>query len=495
MHSARPPLSAVCAMLVVRFALATLIVLGFNLVGGVHRSCVSGQELSCQPSSAAQMRSTAVPKKSKVRNRGRRTTTVLERPAARSSAHRLVSVQDAASAKSVPQMVTATDSVDMDMPSDDSPMGPCDCGETGTCVPACCPPLTLANRLSVQADYLLWWSDGYEVPALVTTALPGTPVGTAGVLNEPNTRTLLGGGQLDSDAQSGGRIRLNYWFDTCRRLGVEATYLGVGKGSTTFHAASPETLILARPYYDTAAQAEAAMMVAHPNLLTGSIFAKSATEFQAVEVLFRRALMRRCGTAVDFVAGWRTAKLDESLMINHQSEWIATQGPIVPGTTKAVYDLFDTQNQFHGAELGILVQTCQGPWSLDLIGKLGLGNTRSEVFVDGRTTSVVPGAGSAIFAGGLLAQETNMGRYARNDFSVMPEVGVTLGYDITCRLRFKFGYRLLYWSEAARPGDQIDRRVSQLPPEAPSGQQRPEFRLLTSDYWIQGMNFGLEYCF
>lgn len=359
----------------------------------------------------------------------------------------------------------------------------------------CYQPLLPRNRVSARAEYLLWWSDSYGVPALVTTSSAGTPPATAGVLGDPNTSILFGGGHISSDAQSGGRFALNYWFDDRRFAGLEATYLGIAEDTTQFATTSDDWPILARPYFDVTAATEAAMLVAHPNFLVGSIAATSSTEFQSVEVLFRRALMRHRGYGLDFVLGWRFAQLDESLRVAHSSRWTQAQGLIVVGTTKDVFDLFDTKSRFNGAELGVLFNERYGPWSLDLLMKLGLGNTRSEVFIDGQTVTTVPGAGSAPFTGGLLAQETNMGRYSRDDFAVIPELGATLGYNITARLRLTFGYTFIYWSKVARPGDQIDRDVSQLPPQAPAAAERPEFAFRTTDHWVQGMNFGLEYRF
>ena len=198
---------------------------------------------------------------------------------------------------------------------------------------------------------------------------------------------------------------------------------------------------------------------------------------------------------MDFLVGWRYAQLDESLRISQSSEWTAPQGIIIPGTTKSLFDLFDAENQFNGAVLGVVYQEHVGRWSLETLVKLGLGNTRSRVFVDGMTTTTVPDGGTAIFTGGLLAQRTNMGRYEQNQFAVIPEVGVTLGYDLTCQLRATFGYTFLYWSRVARPANQIDTNVSQLPPEDPTGDRQPAFAFSTSDFWAQGLNFGLEYRF
>ena len=382
----------------------------------------------------------------------------------------------------------------------------CELAACSPCMPArgnnpcgsgymCCQPLFPPNRVSVRAEYLLWWSNNSGAPALVSTSSAGTPPATAGVLGEPNTSILFGGSRVNTDAHSGGRFTLNYWFDNCRFTGIETTYLGIGKDTTRFTATSGDWPILARPYYDVTSGTEVAMLVAHPDFLVGSITATSSTEFQSAEVLIRQTLIRCPGNGIDFVLGWRFARLDESLRVAHSSQWTEAQGQIVVGTTKDVLDLFDTKSQFHGAELGVLFKNCHGPWSFDMLMKLGLGNTRSEVFIDGRTVTTVPDAGSATFSGGLLAQETNMGRYRQDDFAVIPEVGITLGYNVTCRLRLTCGYTFIYWNKVARAADQIDCGMSQLPPEPPTGAERPIFAFQISDYWAQGMNFGLEYRF
>jgi len=58
---------------------------------------------------------------------------------------------------------------------------------------------------------------------------------------------------------------------------------------------------------------------------------------------------------------------------------------------------------------------------------------------------------------GLLARPSNSGRSSRDAFAAVPECAVTLGYRVTRWLRATVGYSFLYWSDVARPGDQIDR--------------------------------------
>jgi len=365
-------------------------------------------------------------------------------------------------------------------------------------VVSCCPcDRPLHNRLWVRGEYLLWWTQGSHLPPLATTSPVGTEPNVSGVLGQPGTSILFGGGMVNTDVNSGWRVALGYWLDDCQDTGFEASYLGFGQESARFFASSSETPILARPYYDTDPryQGQSAMLAAHPDLMEGSLSCRVTSQLQAVDVLLRRNLYQRDCNRMDFFLGWRFARLDEGLRVDQFSRWTHQQGPIEVGTTKSLYYLFDAQNQFNGADLGVAYRERMGRWSFEALMKLGLGCTHSRVNIDGRTTTTAPGQKAESIPGDLLAQETNIDSYSANHFAVVPELGVTLGYDLTCQLRATFGYTFLYWSQVARPANQLDTNASQLPPETPTGSREPAFTFNMSDYWAQGMNFGLEYRF
>ena len=52
------------------------------------------------------------------------------------------------------------------------------------------------RRVWGQFDYLAWWAKGNPLPALVTTSPLGTPLGSAGVLPEGPSTSILFGNQL-----------------------------------------------------------------------------------------------------------------------------------------------------------------------------------------------------------------------------------------------------------------------------------------------------------
>jgi len=351
------------------------------------------------------------------------------------------------------------------------------------------------DRLWVRTECLLWWTESIKLPALVTSSLAGTAVDNAGVLDQFGTTVLFGDQGAASGVHAGGRILFGCWLDKSQCDGMEASYLGLGGAATHFNALSNDTPIIARPFFDTVGNQQAAMLVAYPGVMSGSIAVDASTELQSVEVLWRHSLYACSLSRVDVVAGYRFGRLDENVHVSQFSEWTTSQGFIAAGTTKQLFDDFSTQNQFHGGEVGIVCQTKFRRWSLETSIKIAIGNMNSLVRISGATQTTVPGGGTADFSGGLLAQDTNIGRYERNELAVLPELGTTLGYNLTPRLRATVGYTLLCLTNVARPATQIDTDVSQFPPETPTGSHSPQFWFSNSSFWAQGVNLGLDFRF
>ena len=206
---------------------------------------------------------------------------------------------------------------------------------------------------------------------------------------------------------------------------------------------------------------------------------------------------------VDLIAGYRTYRLNDSLNIHEDLE---TFGP-VPGkpyigipTRFVVDDVFRSRNEFNGGELGMIAQFYRGRWSLELLAKIGFGNNRQNVSISGHTAITDPaGHDGGVRRRRLRAGGTNIGHYARNDFVVIPQLGVELGYQVNCHLRAYVGYNFLYWSNVVRAAEQIDMSINPtyIPgqEDPPSGEARPAFAFHDSDFWAQGLNAGLEWRF
>jgi hypothetical protein len=101
----------------------------------------------------------------------------------------------------------------------------------------------------------------------------------------------------------------------------------------------------------------------------------------------------------------------------------------------------------------------------------------------------------------LYALRSNIGTQSGSAFTVVPEVGINLAYHITPNVSFLVGYSFIYWSSVVRPGDQIDRSIDQRAiPSSPNfvpgfNAASPAAQFNRTDFWTQGINFGLEFKF
>ena len=352
------------------------------------------------------------------------------------------------------------------------------------------------GRWWMRAEYLSWWTDSMDTPPLVTTSPQNTPQIEAGRLP---AATILYGGRLLDEQRSGGRILFGHWLDDCRQFGWEADYLALETITDRFFATSTDPPILARPFFNALTNAEDAQLVSFDPLLNGSVGVEAEGDFQSAGA---RMVWNACcsdssndcqisDARIDLLLGYRFIRLDESIAIRENLTALA------PNTgTFDIMDRFETRNEFHGAEIGVTRTERYRRWSLNLLGRLAFGNARQTVRIDGSTTSD-DGTGPQQFVGGLLAQRTNIGEYVRNRFALAPELGVTLGCDLTQRLKATVGYSLIYWDRVVRAGDQIDREVNPnlLPPEVVpfTGPLRPAFEFEENGFWAQGLNVGLTY--
>ena len=379
--------------------------------------------------------------------------------------------------------------------------------DDGLCANFCGPP----GRYWVRTEYLYWWTQGMNVPPLVTT---GPSVQQPGYLGEPGTVILFGNGQVNNGGFSGGRVTAGMWLNPCNTVGIQGDYFGLGSASTDYSATSGGTPILSRPFFDTrpSLAAQNVEQVASPGSIAGTVSVHIPTQFQGagVGMLFNLCCSSCCDSCcdscsccpffdgpsswrLDFLLGYRWAQLNDQVNINENLVSLNTE---LPGSF-LVNDRFTSQNRFNGVELGIIAQSYHGRWSLEGVMKMALGVTNEFVTINGSTTTTQNGT-TTTDVGGLLALSSNIGNYRRNEFAMLPQLGANVGYLLMPHVRVLFGYSFLYWSRVARAGDQIDTDVNStlLPnsPNPPTGDLRhPQFTWHANDFWAQGINVGLEF--
>jgi hypothetical protein len=201
------------------------------------------------------------------------------------------------------------------------------------------------------------------------------------------------------------------------------------------------------------------------------------------------------------LGGYRHYRYDSDLVITENLLITGTAIPnTIPGTTIFVQDRFFTENEFHGGEAGFQGVAQRSCWWVDGLFKVAVGSHRRVVTIDGATINTVPGGGTTTFEGGLLAQQTNIGRYADNTIAVIPELRVGIGTQLTCNLSVRAGYGVIFWNSVARAGSQLPPglEVDPLnipPPQAGAGPE-PEFDGISGSPLVaHGFDVGLQFTY
>ena len=392
-------------------------------------------------------------------------------------------------------------------------------------VPRPAEPLLAATRpvgrdaqFWLRGEYLLWWTQGSRQPVLVTTGLPGvTPF--PGALGQPGTSVLYGNPDGDSRPRSGGRFTAGFWLDSCRTFGLEGSYFFLASRNTDFSAASDGRLgsgFIARPFFDVLTGLQNSQLVAFPalagggnilfadgnGLARGDIHVATYSRLQGAELNALCGLCAGCNYSAQALVGFRYLQLDEGLAVTENTRVnpaLPRDTPLFGGSTISIADQFDTRNNFYGGQVGVRGEVRRGRVFVEVQAKVALGVTHQTVDVRGSTAITSPEGTTTLFPVGFLASGGNGGQFVRDRFTVVPEVGVNVGYQVTPRVRTFVGYNFLYWSSVVRPGDQIDVGLSgtRLPTDSrydpAAGPARPNAPLRDTGFWAQGISFGAEF--
>lgn len=344
-----------------------------------------------------------------------------------------------------------------------------------------------AVRTKVSVDYLRWWVSGGPVGVpLVTTS----PVAGGGAITDPNTSVLFGNSNVDFGGINGGRVNATWWFDSESRFGIEANGFLFRKANSTFTASSDQggNPLLAFPF-QTPAGVETSQLISTPGLpAVGAVSIASSSQLWGAEFNCVVNLYRGCGWSFDFLSGFRYLDLLESLEITSTSSFTVTpvrQNPI--NVTGVIFDQFSTRNQFYGGNLGGRASYQWGRLSAEVLSEIALGVTRHKLYTGGYTDATANGAVIPSAPGGVYTKTSNLGNFNTSSFSIVPQVQVKLGYNITRNVRATVGYDLLYWTNVNRPGNQIDRVIGPQPGDRPMALNNQ------SNFWAHGFNAGLEF--
>jgi hypothetical protein len=362
-------------------------------------------------------------------------------------------------------------------------------------------PIARNPRWWASGEYLLWWTRSAQLPTLATTSPPASN----GILGQPGTVPVLGG-SFGQTLQSGIRLRGGWWCTDSQCSGIDTGFFYLASGSSNFMANTNQFPVLARPFFNVNDPVGPfSELVGTPGLAAGTLAAHMDHTLWGAEANYRRYIAGTNSARLDGLIGFRYLNFTENLSIT-ESFMRSPDSPMTIGTpaiSGLVNDQFRAANNFYGANLGLTGEMRRGRWFANARTSIAFGTMHETATIGGgQALFFAPGV-AVQYAGGLLALPgSNIGTFSQNRFAVLPEIGLNLGYYITPHLRVFAGYNFLYLSNVLRASGTIDTaidaaRIPNFPlPGSPAPlttvtHPAPQFN--TTDFWAQGISFGLQW--
>jgi hypothetical protein len=376
------------------------------------------------------------------------------------------------------------------------------------------PPASIGNawggrsagceRFWGDTEFLLWRTKNVPVTTPLITQATNAADPTSGALGSANTRILLGGQSYNLDTRFGGRFTVGTWFDDDRVFGAEANYFFIANQSTSRSVSSDGSAgspILAVPFRDVTSGQESSLQFTVPGVFSGGASLRLRDQIQGGEINLLGTVVRTDTLRLMGLAGFRYINFTENLDFAQGN--VGLPGGPAAGQVFNTFDHFHAANNFYGGQLGLRSQYQLGKFVIEGTGKVALGFTNQSVNVGGTTNAVFPDGTKLVnVTGGTFALGSNSGNHTRSPFGVVPEADLKVGYNVTSRIQCFVGYSFLYLNNVARPGTTIDHNLntSQSPPLGGSASQlvgtpAPVFSFNRSDFWAQGVNFGVQFKF
>lgn len=368
----------------------------------------------------------------------------------------------------------------------------------------------MAPKFWTNFDYLLWFAQAQPTSFPFVTS---GPPAAGGIPGSVGTTTLHSNSDLGYNLINGFRITTGWFRDDARRYGWYGSGFLLEQKANVFFAQSDASGqgLLARPFIDATTGGPNALYASFPTFVSGNILIYSSNQTWGAEGgpivnLFRSSPDDGgCLWDVNLMTAFRFLQIREMVRMQQFSSPIL--GSTLPFDGKLygppvqieVNDEFNTTNRFYGGQLGLQSTLRYNRVSFGMTGKVAIGVMNQVVDVNGFSILRQPSSiGQSVAQGGLFANSTNIGRYNNDEFTVIPELNANLGYNWCSWLSTTIGYSFMYVNRVARPGDQFGATVNPaVVPVSPTyglggAVATPNPILTQSDFWLQGVSFGLN---
>lgn len=372
-----------------------------------------------------------------------------------------------------------------------------------------------APRTWGSAEYLYWWlQDGSFNAPLIAQFNDPTAGGT---LDEIGTQVIYGSGSNNNATQfggfNGGRLTLGRWIDDCNRYGIEGSGFALQRKSDNFGVSTDNIdLFFTIPFFALEPYGINPITGLPNPAGEGSLFlagdqntvtVQNKIQTWGVELNGLFNFSNELHFPLIGIAGFRYLNLNEQFSLTDSA--IYTASAFSPDTNgfAIVSDNFQTKNQFYGFQIGARSNMAYKKATLDLTGKIAIGENYETLKINGQTT--IRNSPDPIFfpdasyAAGVFAQPSNSGSFNNRQFAVIPEVQAKLGYFVTPHIHPFLAYNFLCIDNVIRPGDQINRFIN--PSENPALAQGQPFTgipaplrsFTNTSIWMQGVSAGIEF--
>jgi hypothetical protein len=353
----------------------------------------------------------------------------------------------------------------------------------------CSPWLHWNRRWYVRGEFAWFWGSGQSLPTLVTTSVgnPLPPIEEAGLLDDPDTRSLFGGSEVGVDATVGWRSEVGIWLEDNQASGFLLRAFDAGENDLGFQSNQSIHAVIARNFLDVGPPLEQSLVsIAYPAQTFGSVDANLSSNTYGGDLLFRSLICQDDLGRWDWIGGYQLARLDESLQVVSRTNSLTPPNPILDQA-----DHFATSSRFHGGTLGVLGEVRDGCWYFGSLIKLGLGNMERETVIRGSSTTTI-NSNRDTRDEGLLARRTNNGTYTDDTFVWVPELGLTAGYRLTRCLDVTLSYGFLRLPKVTRVTAALDPELASNLSDPLTGEVRPRFQFSEANFSLHSLNVGLQ---
>lgn len=344
-----------------------------------------------------------------------------------------------------------------------------------------------------RLEYLNLWTSHASLGAPLVTTGDATSLGRLGFTS---TQPLFGPGSLPSPMFPGMKMTLGGWlYDNL--LGGEFSVFATSLRASHFNVASDAagSPLLAVPFADVSSGVphESSLVISQPGIAAGRVAADDCMELIGIDLDGLVSLNEHIlnpNASVTLLGGVKTVTLKERFAFATDTDFLS--GPVLHHN-----DIFYANDSFFGLDVGVRGGFRWRRWNIEATGRSAVGVSNSVFYIAGQPSmplalsriQTVPGEG-------FFAQSTNIGRYYRNAFSVLPSAQLRVGYALTDHVRLTVGYDAFFWTRVLRAPNQIDRNINTSQLIGPLiGPARPAPLTNYTNFWAQGFTAGVQISF